>query len=719
MSDKDARAACPSNAETTTGALAAIALGNLAIVLAAGGYEATVFGTRIRSHTPARPLAILLVLLAIRTALTIRRVGLRRAFRGILPLGLPVAVVAAALFYTIQTGRASAVPMWASAVVGGAGLAGFVLAWLSWPPPPGAARIVVAALYIGGSWALACSLRQTENWERAFSLTEPHFVSDAKVPAERVGLLEGQGVGVTFEKVKAGICWRDAAVLEPGGFFSKKVSWDAPSNLIFEIARSADAAGVAAKVTLVGNVAGVHFDRPVEDISADSWETFSIELDQAGAAEVVFESTGDTGSGAILFANPRIVASKAQTDRLNVILIIVDALRSDRMGLYGYVQPTTPELEEAAAGAVIFDGGLAQSSWTVPSTATIFTSLYPSAHGTIHTARGLSGDLPTLASRLRASGYHTAAFQVNSLVAPQAGFARGFESYVHYPTRRPGALDPNRYVRAEKINRDALDWLEGNSSRPFFLYLHYMDVHDPYVPPEEFRKFGDEPSGLYDGEIAYFSSLFGAFFTELKGMGLLENTMLVLTSDHGEQFLEHGATKHAKALYSEEVGVPLVIWHPQAAPRRTDVINRGIDVAPTILEAAGAESLDDADGRSLMPAVAGAELEKLPVYSELHTIYPLGRHLVSLTQDGMRLIVTNPGKSYALVLELYDLGADPSEQINLAASDAERREAMLKKVEAFAEAQAALHKVLVPEEFVLPMSQERMKELEALGYANN
>jgi len=707
----------PSNAETITGALAAVALGNLAVVLAAGGYEITVAGVQIRSHTPARPLVILLVLLAVRAALTTRRTGVRRALRGLVLPGLPVIAVSAALFYGVQTGRSPAVPAWAAAAVWGMCLAGFILAWICWPRPPKAARAVVVLIYIAGTWALASSLRHAKNWERAFGLREPHFASGATVPAERTGLLTGEGVGVRFEKVAVGFDWRDAAVVEGGGFFSKEIVWQEPSALVFEVAAGGAPAG--AKVTFAGgDLAGVHFDRPAGGLPADAWETVSIDLPGAGRTEVLFEAGGEAGSGEVLFANPRVVQPGARPGRLNVILAVVDALRADRMGLYGYGKPTTPELEAAAASAVVFDGCLAQSSWTVPSTASIFTSLYPSVHGATGTATGLSGRLATLASSLRAAGYRTGAFQANALVAPQAGFARGFESYLHYPTRRPTALDPNRYVRADRINRDALAWLEGGDGRPFLLYLHYMDVHDPYVPPEEFRGFGGEPSGLYDGEIAYFSARFGEFFGELEKRGFLEDTMVLLTSDHGEQFLEHGATKHGNALYSEEVAVPLVIWHPQAAGGRIGVTSRGIDVAPTILDAAGARPLANARGRSLLPAVKGAPLEALPVFSELYTIYPPGRHLVSLTEGPMRLIVSNPGKSNALRLELFNLAQDPGEQVNLAASDPSTREAMREKVEAFARQQAALHGRLVPEEFVLEISEERMKELEALGYIN-
>ncbi len=712
-----AEARIPSSGETIAGALACFVLGNLAIVLAAGGYEISAIGLQVRS--PGRPLGFLLALLAVRAALTWRRAGRAAALSGLLTLGVPAAVLAAIVFYTVQTGRAADVPAWAAAAVWGMGLVGFVLAWISWPPPLGTARIVVVLVYIGASAALAGSLRRSGDWERTFNLRKPRLAADTIVPADRAGLLAGRGLGVSFEKKALDYDWRDTAIVEAGGFFSDRASWSAGSRLVFEVARTEDAARAEAKVTLVGGShEGVQFERSVRNLSSDSWERVSIDLQEAGGAEVVFEVVGDEGRGAVLFANPRIMDPAVSTDALNIILIVVDTLRADRMGLYGYEKPTTPELEAVAASAVVFDGSLSQSSWTRPTMGTLYTSLHPSAHGSNSWEQGLSFELATFATRLRDAGYHTAALQSNRLMGPEPGFAQGFARYVHYPSHRPSALNPDRHVRAERINREALEWLDKTDERPFLLYLHYMDVHDPYVPPQEFRRFGTDSSGLYDGEIAYFSRKFAELYEELQERGLLEDSVIILTSDHGEQFWEHGSYKHGLSLYNEEVGVPLIIWHPDAAPARIASRTSTVDIAPTIIDIAGAAPIADAAGISLMPAVAGEPLEKRGVFCELHTIYPPGQHLVSLTEGDMRLIVSNPEVRSALRFELYDLAADPAEQINLASSMLEERTAMFEKVRAFLEAQAALHIRLVPEEFHLPLTEERIRDLEALGYLN-
>ncbi|MHC4714033.1 MAG: sulfatase [Planctomycetota bacterium] len=719
MSAEQERSTAPNAAALTVlGALSAAAFANLASVLAAGGYDFEILGVSVRSSTPGRPLAILIFLIALRWILSLKGVGLGRSLKGLSPWGLVVIVLGGAVFVASLVGGRSAVPAWAAASVAVAAVAGFALAWTSWREP--SSRFVVAVCFLAVSPGLAVSLSSAKNWARTFGLVEEKFAADTVVAANAVGLLSGRGAEFSLEKTPIGNDWRDAVVLSPGGFFSSKSSIASGGDLRFSVARRGNAGGLSAVVTLVtpsGNQ--TCFNRKAADLPADAWEDVSISVRALGDVEILFESVGGDSGGEVIFANPRVPGQSPSLGHLNVMLVVVDALRSDRMSLYGYGKPTCPEIDELASSAVVFENALSQSSWTVPSTATIFTSLYPTAHGANSTEHGLSGDLATVAEKLGEAGYVTAAFQPNALLAPQAGFAQGFARYFHYPTRRPTALDENRYVRADVMNADVMKWLDAAPQAPFFLYLHYMDVHDPYCPPDEFRRFGEDESGLYDGEIAYFSTQFAALFEDLKKRGLLSSTIIVLASDHGEQFLEHGATRHGKSLYSEELSVPLVIWHPNTTGGRVSERSSGIDIAPTILEAAGVAALGEAEGHSLLGAVLGGALDPRPVTSELHTIYPPGQHLVSVTEGPRRFIVSNPGTSSAVKIELYDLENDPSERVNLAASQGGRVRKMLERVEAFDEAQSELHGRLVPEEFLLPLSDERKKQLKALGYLAN
>ncbi len=708
---------------TILGALAAAAFANLAFVLAAGGYEVDVLGLSIRSSTPGRPLAILVALVAARWLVSLKGVGLRRSLAGLFPWGAVLVVLGAVVFAVTVSGKGSAVPFWAGVVVAVLVLAGFALAWASWREP--SSRFVVTVCLLAGCIGVAGGLSSSANWARTFGLVEPKFAAGVTVPADEGAIPRGGGTDYTLEKVQIGNQWRDAIVLAPGGFYTFKADASAPFRLRFAISRIEAAEALPATVSV--SLRGTTYSTDV--LAGDRWDEEDFKYDQGGTVEVTFERPDDDIPGKVLFANPRIVETGGSLgERLNVIFMIVDALRSDRMSLYGYSKPTSDEIDRLAAAAVVFDNALSASSWTVPSTATLFTSLYPTAHGATSTERGLSSGLKTLAERMREAGYATAAFQANALLAPEAGFAQGFAEYTHYPTRRPTALDANRYVRADVINRDALAWLDANDEGPFFLYLHYMDVHDPYCPPVEFRRFGEDDSGLYDGEIAYFSSQFSALFGELDKRDLLSSTIIVLASDHGEQFLEHGSTKHGHSLYGEEVSVPLVIWYPSAKSdaryalsagalgRRITGRTSGIDIAPTILDAAGARPLSDAAGVSLFAAVLSGAVAERPVTAELHTIYPPGQHLVSVTEGKSRCIIANPGTSSSVRFELYNLASDPAERINLASSQGEAMRRRLEEAEGFVARQKQLHESLVPEEFVLPLSEERIKQLEALGY---
>lgn len=321
---------------------------------------------------------------------------------------------------------------------------------------------------------------------------------------------------------------------------------------------------------------------------------------------------------------------------LNVVIIAVDTLRPDHLGCYGYRRDTSPAIDKLADQSALFENAVSQSPWTLPSFGSIFTSLYPSQHGAMSAVSKMRESFPTLATILSDRGYATGAIVNASVLKPEYGMNRGFEYYDPTPLR--GRL-------ADGTTRDALAWIDENLDRPFLLFAHYFDPHEPYAPPppystryrgaydgpigEEFvlhdhfpqvqgvdfddlkRLSGadwDQIRALYDGEIAFTDSQIGLLLEGLSERGLAENTLVIFLADHGEEFYEHGGFGHGHALYDEVIHVPLMVRLPGSVPegKRIDRQVRMIDVMPTILDFLDIEIGNHMEGVSLASMLGGA-----------------------------------------------------------------------------------------------------------------
>jgi len=326
-------------------------------------------------------------------------------------------------------------------------------------------------------------------------------------------------------------------------------------------------------------------------------------------------------------------------ERPSVLLILVDALRPDHLGCYGYERATSPALDALAAESVLFENAAAVSSWTKPSVPSLFTSLYPAQHGVYEgSAHGpeeaLESDIlpeqaTTLAEAFAGCGYSTAAFIHNAQLRGRFGFRQGFELYEEDP-RDAG----------EMVDR-LLSWLRerrGADAQPFFAYLHLLDVHWPYEPPAGMaRALGlpesasrddrglldavndglatlspvqrDDLVARYDAEIRGVDEALGTLREGLEALGLAEEIVLIVTSDHGEAFLEHGTLGHGRGLYEEMLRIPLLLRLPGSRHAGTRVAARvtNLDVMPTLLEAAGCGPGGSArlEGRSLLDVARG------------------------------------------------------------------------------------------------------------------
>jgi arylsulfatase len=306
--------------------------------------------------------------------------------------------------------------------------------------------------------------------------------------------------------------------------------------------------------------------------------------------------------------------------RTHVILIVIDTLRAGHLGSYGYGRDITPFLDAFARESLRFERAIAASSWTSPSVASILSSLYPPALGI---SRGspqkgreanivLGEEVVTIAEILQGEGFQTLGVVANPWIARQLGYAQGFDRF--FRARRS---QRRGHASAESVNRIAFEALPATEDdpAPLFLYLLYMDPHKPYHPelrgaplpalptPTSGAGGGDRRARAidgYDAEIRYLDEHLGELFDFLRQRGLYDDSIIVVTSDHGEQFYEYGHHDHGYTLHNPEVHVPLLVRVPGVEPGTDDTIVSTVDIVPTILDALGIEIAHEIEGVSLL-----------------------------------------------------------------------------------------------------------------------
>jgi arylsulfatase A-like enzyme/Flp pilus assembly protein TadD len=376
-------------------------------------------------------------------------------------------------------------------------------------------------------------------------------------------------------------------------------------------------------------------------------------------------------------------APSPSTKSPNIILITLDTTRADRMGFLGSERGLTPNLDALAKQSVVFTRAYAQVPLTTPSHAALLTGTYPQFSHLEDLGAPLGKDLPYLPDLLHKHGYHTAAFLGAYILDPAAaapGFERGFDVYdANFHQRKPGE---DRYKsverRAEDVANRALGWLSRHQQRPFFIWLHFYDAHDPYDPPEPFKTH--YASAPYDGEIAYTDSIVGSFVEVLRRHGLYQNSVIAIAADHGEAFGEHGEERHGMFLYDETIHVPLLLKLPaeRLGGKRVEERVALAEVAPSLLEAAGIPAPAAMQAWSLFPLILTKKIDaakmdaaksaardkgsaERPVYSETNYAHrAFGWSELRSWRTGKYLYVQAPKR------ELYDQSSDPDEVKNLA-----------------------------------------------------
>jgi arylsulfatase A-like enzyme len=430
------------------------------------------------------------------------------------------------------------------------------------------------------------------------------------------------------------------------------------------------------------------------------------------SVDIAFETRAERPdhplAGTVGWSHVRLVRQQ-QRDRQvagqgpNVLLLLVDTLRADRLGIYGANPSPSPALDRFAARGLVFDVAVGQASWTMPAVASIFSGLHPRSHGAIggdvdegqSNAGGgtlLPDSVVTIAETAEDVGVTTFGLSTNLIVSSASNLAQGFETFLEMPFDQK----MQDYVHASVVNQRFLDWVERESRLRFFAYLHYMEPHGPYSPPAHLRPEPPPdiredlargwvqdvalavnenrlppPSAavvtylrkLYDGDIRSWDDDFGALIERLAADGILDRTIVVITADHGEEFLEHGNLTHGGHLYEETVHIPLIIVGPGIpVGRRTDMA-QGIDLLPTIAAMLGAPVPPGLSGRDLVATRTAGD-----VVSEIVGGFGDGGQgsTVALRTPRWKLIRLPDGST-----ELYDLENDPGEHTNLAATSEE------------------------------------------------
>jgi len=368
----------------------------------------------------------------------------------------------------------------------------------------------------------------------------------------------------------------------------------------------------------------------------------------------------------------------APPDARHVLFVTIDTLRADRLGAYGNRDVATPNMDRLAREGALALAAVAQAPITRPSHVSMFTGLYPAQHGIRdNISRALAPDVPTMAEAFKAAGFDTGGFVSSIVLSAQSGLGRGFDTFSDKFDLGDTAADEARFLdilekRGDVAVADAIRWLGDHAPQRTFTWVHLYDPHAPYEPPEPYAsRYADRP---YDGEVAWSDELVGRLDAALTRLGIRDDTLIVVTSDHGESLGEHGEAVHGFFLYEATIRVPLIVRGPGIAPgARIQATVQTIDLFPTVLSLAGVPvpSPERVAGRSLMPAFRGMPMEDQPAFAEsLTPRIHYGWSDLRSVREGRWKFVLAPRP------ELYDLDRDPGELRNLADAEPARVRAL-------------------------------------------
>jgi arylsulfatase A-like enzyme len=423
-----------------------------------------------------------------------------------------------------------------------------------------------------------------------------------------------------------------------------------------------------------------------------------------------------------------LLALRERSD-LNVLFVLVDTLRADRLGSYGYERDTSPNLDALAATGIRFAQQVSQSSWTKCSMASLWTGLYPVRSRVLRAYDVLSPDARMPAEIFQEAGFRTAAIWRNGWIAPNFGFSQGFEIYLspRSERRRRAQLqrvdNPNVTLDGDDgdILNSALEFLRAHGHERWFLYLHMMDVHQ-YAYSADTALFGTGYSDSYDNSIRWVDSLLGHLFSALAEQGLRERTLIVFSSDHGEAFGEHDGEGHARNVYGEVTQTPLILSLPfrLEPPVVVEATSENVDLWPTVLELLGLPPLPDVDGRSLVPQIVAAAKGEPPPDAEGLAFAQIDQAWGRTRETPRPMVAVNQGQWRLMFragrperTELFDKWQDPREQNNLADEEPEITEALKERAVGYLKSPPPPWGEDAPS---VEIDEMQMNQLRALGY---
>jgi arylsulfatase A-like enzyme len=526
---------------------------------------------------------------------------------------------------------------------------------------------------------------------------------------------------------------RISLVAPAGGRYRFEIDLPRRASLRFDLARLPGGRAEAplrfvVRVDPREGAEAVAFDRELPAGPTRRWQAARVDLGRWGgervSLELAIEGGGAGGWGA--WAAPRIDAERRRDERPSIILISLDTLRADHLGCYGYARPTSPRLDAFAAQGIRFDHPISQAPWTRPSHRAMLGGLYPSDRA--------GRNERFLAVPLWHAGYRTIAATGGGQVDSRFGFGAGFEEY----RVESWTDEPERFVEG----------VAASAPGPFFLFLHTFAIHEPYTEKqfadglprgrigERFTKplqqrLGDSITGdekryaeaLYDGGIAWTDERVGRLLDAARAAGWLDRAIVVVTSDHGEQFWEHGTWGHGQHLYDHQLRVPLLVSLP--APLRREwgreatvgrVVGeqvRLVDLYPTLLELTGTPRPRVVAGRSLVPILRGGTLPPVEAFAENVNIRPVERK--GLRTDRFKFILTfprQPPREGREEIQLFDLRSDPGERVNLAERYPDAVRDLLERLARHRQGETNDYEEELPED----LDPELRKRLQALGY---
>jgi arylsulfatase A-like enzyme len=507
---------------------------------------------------------------------------------------------------------------------------------------------------------------------------------------------------------------------------------------------------------------------------ADIWEDAEVDLSSYGGRNIklTFETSAENQGAVALWANLLLI-TKAARNRPNVLVYMIDTLRADHTSLYGYARETTPFLNKLGTQGLVFEDCQVQATWTKPSTASLLTSLYSYTHGIVQDYDTIPKGATTLAEQLRTAGYVTAGVVANPFAGLLSGLQRGFDYMSEWTVvQRHRTEAEDRSTDSAAVNKILFPWLERHRDEPFFVYAHTMDPHAPYRPPpgfeEKFANAAETPefdrtckrlegaarygggivvnrarctrNGInpdrfihgatdrYDGEILHNDWSLEQLVGKLRQLGILDNTLIVVVSDHGEEFWEHGWTAHGHSLYQELTHGVFLMWNPKLipTPRRVTEPVQLIDVMPTVLDLVGLKIPDVVQGQSLGPFAKGRPFHRHgPVMTsrfahpqaKLTAAIPENRiDTVALLDANWKLIYREQAKQARMnKVELYDRRTDRGDAKNVAAQHPHEVDRMMTEIGRWMDAQKQIRSFL-GRGAKATLDQQTVEKLRSLGY---